>query len=130
MTSAGLTIRGIQKAQAANLKIISAMKPGGALSRAVKNVTIAAHRYSVANTHVDTGSLRASHRIELEAGMMRGHVYIAPDTVNPRTGNRPSVYGLTEHNRGGHHAFYERTVTERGAEIVATAAKALRAELP
>jgi len=112
-----LTITGIQAVQAANLRAIAAMKPSGALGRAVLYGTTEAHRYAVAITHVDMGALQASHRIKMKQGGLRGEIYIDPATTNPRSGQRPVVYGFYEHERGGSHAFYARVEKERGAAI-------------
>jgi hypothetical protein len=109
------TIRGLQEAQRGNLKLIAALKPGGALDEAVRIGTIAAHRYSVIETHVDTGALKASHRI-LIAGR-KGTVYLDPSAGNPRTLQLTSQYGVHEHDRGGEHAFYEKTFVRHGNKI-------------
>lgn len=111
----GITIEGIQHAQEANLRHIAAMQPNGALGRAVQFGTIEAHRYAVAITHVDTGALRASHRMAVSGN--HGRIYVDPTTVNPRTGERPAAYALEEHARGGSHAFYARTDAEAGYRI-------------
>jgi hypothetical protein len=113
--SPGLTIKGIQEAQQGNLEMIASLQPSGAFGRAVQYGLIEAHRYAVAITHVMTGSLRASHRMRLDG--LRGRLYIDPQSVNPRTGERPADYGITEHKRGGSHAFYERTYYEAGKRI-------------
>jgi len=110
-----LTITGVQQAQAANLRWVAALRPTGALGEAVRTGTTMAHRYAVIVTHVDTGTLRASHRVAVTG--LRGRVYIAPDAVNPRSGRRAAVYGPFEHGRGGDHAFYRRVVDEYGREI-------------
>lgn len=125
-----MTIEGIQRVQAANNQMIAAMKPSGAFGRAIQYATTAAHRYAVAITHVDTGALRASHRMQLEMGSLRGTIYIDPSSRNPRTGQRPSVYGIFEHARGGSHAFYRRVVDEKGRDIAEEAARILRSGLP
>lgn len=113
----GLTIAGIQQAQQANAALIRAVKPGGAVGRAIQYGTIAAQRYAVGITHVDTGALKASHRMRFEAQGPRGLIYIDPSAVNPRSGRRTAVYGPYEHARGGGHAFYERVIAEQGARI-------------
>ncbi len=110
-----LSITGIQEAQAANNRAIAALTPAGALGRAIKYGTTEAHRYAVAVTHVDTGALRASHRMEVSG--LRGRIFIDPWSTNPRSGTPPAEYGLYEHRRGGSHAFYQRVVDERGDEI-------------
>jgi len=104
------SIKGLQEAQAANARRIALFKPGGKIQKDIKKVTMAAHRYAVSITHVDTGSLRASHRLEMKA--LRGRIYIDQSAVNPRSGQKPSVYGFYENKRGGEHAFYDRTVEE------------------
>lgn len=103
-------IKGIQEAQADNAKRIAALKPQGELGQIIKDQTIAAHRYAISITHVITGSLRASHRMELKG--LRGRIYLDPGAVNPRTKQKPSIYGFYENKRGGEHAFYDRTVEE------------------
>lgn len=115
-----ITIRGIQRAQAANIAMIAAIKPGGAFGELIRFVTAGLHRKAVSITHVwrvRGGGLRASHRMSLEGNGLRGRIYIDPSTVNPR-GQRPAVYGPHEHARGGTHAFYERTVNESARSIV------------
>lgn len=112
-----LGIEGIQEAQARHLRMRAALRPGGAISRAVYSVLVEAHRYAVLITHVDTGALRASHRISFDAGRARGEIYIDPTAVNPR-GQRPAEYGPEEHARGGSHAFYRRTVVERAEPLL------------
>ena len=107
---ARLDISGIQAAQNANARLVASVKPSGNLERAIKAMTIEAERRAVIYTHVDTGALRASHRVEL-AGP-RGRVYIDPSSVNPRTKQKPSVYGVYERDRGGEHDFYGRVVNE------------------
>jgi hypothetical protein len=118
-----LTIRGIQEAQRDNLKLIAAMRPEGALGRAVKAATVRAHLGAVRKTHVLTGALRASHRIVLQG--LEGRVYIDPGSVNPK-GDRPAQYGPVEEARGGSHAFYLRAVTEDANAIAMAAGMALR----
>ncbi len=110
-----LSITGIQEAQAANNRVIAALQPSGALGRAVQYGTAAAHRYAVGVTHVDTGALRASHRMEVTG--LRGRVYIDPSARNPRSRQRTATYGPYEHDRGGEHAFYQRTIDEQGQSI-------------
>lgn len=110
-----LSITGIQQAQERNLRAIAALSPVGALGRAVKLGTIEAHRYAVAITHVDTGSLKSSHRMDVNS--LRGIVYPDAGATNPRSGRAVSDYAKWEHRRGGSHAFYARVESERGAQI-------------
>jgi hypothetical protein len=122
------SIKGLQEAQRGNLKAIAAVKPEGGLGRAVRYMAVDAHRIAVANTHVETGTLRAGHRIAQEAPA-RFRIHIDPSARNPRSGARASVYGVGEHNRGGEHAFYERTF-HQGSAIADRAARYLLSELP
>lgn len=103
------TMSGIQALQTANNKAIAALKPDSAFGRAVKNVTVEAHRRAVAFTHVQSGALRASQRMEVSG--LRGRVYIDPASSG-RGAARPAEYGVTEHARGGEHAFYERALDD------------------
>jgi hypothetical protein len=136
-----LSITGIQEAQAANLQVIAALQPEGALGRAIQYGTLEAHRYAVAVTHVGKyrqpgggyvggGALRGSHRAKVEG--LQGSIYIDPTTINPRRpkGARPAEYGVYEHKRGGSHAFYQRVVDERGERIGTEMMSILIAGLP
>jgi hypothetical protein len=123
------TIQGLQQVQQANMKLMAAIKPEGALGRAVQYMYMAAHRYVVSITHVDTGALRASHRVE-QLGPARYKIYIDPDGLNPISGARTAVYGAVEHARGGSHAFYARTVYEAGPAIRARGIAYLMGNLP
>lgn len=117
-------IYGIQRAQARMIQAMDAVRPDGGLGRAIWAATVAAHRYAIYVTHVDTGALRASHTMDSsQAG--RGRVYISPTAVRS-DGRRPADYGPYEHARGGSHAFYQRVVNERGAEIAREAAMEIR----
>jgi hypothetical protein len=123
-----LSIRGLQEAQRANLKLISAVRPGGALGRAVLYMATEAERYAVSYTHVDTGALRASHRIRQETST-RYRIYIDPSATNPRSKTPTSKYGPIEHRRGGDHEFYGRTYRQ-GPQIASRAIVYLRSQLP
>lgn len=112
------SITGIQELQAWNIRAIAALKPSGAAGEAVRWGTTEAHRHTVAITHVDTGTLRAAHRMTIEErGKVRGRIFIDRSARNPRTGQRPAVYGVVEHRRGGTHAFYGHTLDEAGNRI-------------
>lgn len=146
MFDINLTIAGLQELQAANLRRIAMLKPVSALGRMTRDVTIDLHRYAVGITHVGRykkskrggyyysrsggiggGALRASHRIEVNG--LSGRVFIDPGAVNPLTKGRPSIYGVFENARGGEHAFYSRTVAERGAQIMAERGRGLLLEV-
>lgn len=131
-----VTIRGIQEAQRANERVIANLKPAGAFGRAIQYATIQAHRHTTTITHVDTGALRASHRMRIDG--LRGQIFIDPASpgITRRRGRRvsgrvrPSVYGVYEHNRGGKHAFYKRTTEEAGGSIARAAGQGFIGGLP
>lgn len=116
-----MSIEGIQEVMARNNRRINDLRPEGAAGEAVRDAVIALHRYAVQITHVDTGSLRASHRMDVNE--LEGMVYIDSGSVNPRTREKPSIYGVIENARGGEHAFYDRTVSEIGEQVRARATK-------
>ena len=111
-------IKGIQEAQKKNLLLLATFEPGGDVHKGVHKMTVSGHRAAVTITHVDTGALRAAHRADMTA-MQRGMgaVRIGPGR-NPRSGVPMRVYGVYEHDRGGSHAFYDRTVNEFGDQIL------------
>lgn len=118
MSDVQVTIEGIQEAQDKNIRKIAALQPSGALGQAVQIAGLGLHRYAVMITHVDTGALKAAHRIELsKTSKAEGRIYIDPNAVNPH-GKRPAAYGQHEHARGGSHAFYTRTAKEAGPNLV------------
>ena len=109
-------IQGLQEAQRDNLRMIRALRPSGGLAHGVRYAATDLHRYAVIKTHVDTGSLRASHMISFSENYSGAEAEISIDegAKNPRTGQRTAEYGPVEHARAGTHAFYEITVEERG----------------
>jgi hypothetical protein len=120
-----LSITGLQEAQAANNRLTAAVKPAGALGRAVKYGTLEASRVAQVLTHVDTGALRASHRTQY-AGL-QGRVFLDPAATNPRSHALTSVYGPIEEQRGSTHAFYRRTIAEHGERILSEMARIVTA---
>ncbi len=127
MSDVKVTIQGLQEAQDRNARRFAAMQPDGKFGEVIKGATVEGHRYAVSVTHVDTGSLRASHRMQMDG--LTGTVYIDPSARNPRSGQLTSVYGPHEHNRGGEHAFYTRTRVEAGPRIVKRAQQDMIREL-
>lgn len=140
------SIANIQRMQDENLRKIGVLAPQGELGEAVRDVMVGAHRYAVSITHVGRyiqtrtgkyryarpgeaavggGALRASHRMEFaeDSAGAKGRVFIDPNTTNPLTGDKPSVYGPGEHRRGGEHAFYARTIGEYGPKALSRAGK-------
>ena len=122
----GATIRGIQELQDANIKAIALFEPGDQLQAGIKDALIGLHRYLVAITHVDTGAYRASHRIELE--FASGRIFVDPSAVNPRSRQLVIDYASEEEARGGSHAAYQRTVSERGNEALQGLTRYLQVE--
>jgi len=120
-------VEGAREAQEANQKMIAALKPNSTFGQAIKVALAEAYRYTVSITHVITGRLKASHRMIMESGL-RGRIYIDPAVVGDPT--PPVEYGVHEHNRGGGHSFYSRTVAEDGANAARMAAEALLRGLP
>ena len=122
----GMSIRGIQRAQERNLHLMAALRARTIQEAVARDVAITAHREAVVRTHVDTGALRAAHRI-IRVRPRRGRhsvtFVITPDPRAVRPDHaRPAVYGLYEHRRGGKHAFYRRAVQEGRYNIAHTAA--------
>lgn len=111
-----LTITGIQELQAANLRRFAALRPTGAVGRALKWGTACLYNHLVAITHVDTGSLKGSRRLEIVES--RSRLFTDPSTVNPRSKVRPVVYDEYEEARGGEHAAWQRTYREKGPYVV------------
>ena len=138
----GGTIENIQEVQARNQQMIAALQPRGALGEGVKVAGAELMRYAISITHVGRyiqsksgrwryarpnepgrggGALRALHRIDFaqSGGDATATISLDKDAVNPLTGQKPSVYGVYEHQRGREHAFYARAVRERGDEALA-----------
>lgn len=124
-----MTVTGIEELQDANLRKIAALKPRGPFGRMVKFIGTALHRYSVSITHVDTGTLKASERLDLDLDLGRATIFLDPTAVNPRSGDRASEYGVDEHARGGTHAFFARTLRERGKRTVRAGLRIFTREL-
>ena len=75
--------------------------------------------YASSITHQDTATLWQSYVLDTSGLKSRSEVvvHIDPSVTNPRN-ERPVKYGPYEHNRGGQHAFFDRTVNERGDQIL------------
>lgn len=123
------TIKGVQEAQKKNLKAIAALSPKG-VGKALQIGSANAHRYAVSITHIDTGTLRAAHRIELNLKSARARLFIDPGATNPDSGEKAAEYGVYEHRRGGEHAFYERTEREIGDKVADLMARVVVREMP
>ena len=109
----------------AALLIIANLKPSGGFGRAVKHLTVGGHAYAQRITDVDTGGLKAAHRMKVKG--LRGAVFLAGGTG---PSGSPREYGPYEHARGGSHAFYERTQDEAGESSGNEALRVLRRSFP
>jgi len=124
------TITSILKIQRANAKIINALKPEGARGRAVKYGLTEGQRAAQAETHVDTGALKASHRMYYDPNGPKGLIYIDTSAANPRTGAKTSAYGPVEHARGDPHDFYARVERLHGKRISEGMIHVIYSDLP
>lgn len=116
MSDFSVQLEGFDRAQAAMLRGIEAMKSSGAMGDAVKRALLMAQEYAAQITDQDTGTLSRSHVIQY-AGT-NGFVYPSPSNINPRSHKPASYYAIFEENRGGQHAFYGRTVADKGQQIL------------
>ncbi len=136
-------LRGLERLQAANRKLMEGINPRGGLGKGVKVATLHLHKHAVAITHVQTGTLKRSHIMDFASGGVQtyrfgipivqkavGRIYINPGATNPVTGERPAEYGPVEHAKRGSHAFYKRAVAEQGRAAGALAISAIIAGLP
>lgn len=122
-----LSIRGIQEIQQDNIQRIAALKPGGKISKEIKNIVIWAHRYLVSVTHVDTGAYRASQRMDVKE--LTGKLYVDPLSINPVSRERPADYGVFEEARGGEHAAYARTLRYVETNLLRNGITAMRTHI-
>lgn len=130
MIEGDITYEGLEEVKAALRQLEEALKAGGGLGEMVRDVSRDLVNYASRVTDIITGELRVSHRELLElSGDPRSTIFIDPSAVNPM-GERPYEYGPFEHARGGHHAFYARTVSERGPTAVEKGRKTLLRSLP
>lgn len=122
MADYSVKLEGFDKAQEAMLKAIEAVKPRGAMGEAVKESLLSVQAYAAQITDQDTGTLARSHLIQY-AGGASGFVYPSPYNINPRSRKPAAYYAIYEENRGGGHAFYARTINERGQAILSKASQ-------
>lgn len=129
MSDLRLDIRGVQQAQYAALKAIRAVKPEGALGRAVKFLATGAHMRLVTLTHVDTGTLRASELIRMD-NMLHYTVYNSLSARNPRSRAYAVSYAPIEEARGGSHAAWQQTYEYASSTLAPRALSMVIGELP
>lgn len=116
-------VENMERVQRVMVRYIEALRPSGAMGRAVQKATLVLHRYALTVTPVDTGTLRASHTMKVAGN--RGEIFINPANVNPKSRTRAAVYGPKVHAEAPHRAFYARTVKEAGQ----SAGQAAQAEI-
>ena len=110
-----MNVQGLQDAQEALRRLERYVSAQDGFQRVIGDAAIRAHRYAVSITHVDTGALKSAHRVQFARN--RAEIYIDPGARN-EYGEQPAQYGQIEHDRGGSHAFYRRTVDEAGPGIL------------
>lgn len=109
-----ITIEGLQQAQAANLKIIAALQPKGAVAEATQEMGIRAFRWVVTQTHVETGTLRASRRLDIQP--LEAIIYTVAGK-NPISGKSARAYDVPEQARGGTHQTYVNFIATQALAI-------------
>ena len=121
------TIQGLEKIQAARLKLLQDMQPSGALGKAVLYATTELYSGVKGRIHKDTGTYSAAQIVKV-SGLV-GQVYTGAYS-NPKSGTAASVYGPYEEARGGSHATYSNTYQQDGVRIAETAGAMIVKELP
>lgn len=123
-----LFVEGSERMHAALTKLAVETAQGGGAARATEaEMAAEARGYANLITHRLTGSLAASHVVFAQPD---SHIVTPnPNAFNPLSRRKVTDYAIHEHNRGGSHAFYERTIREAGARILANAAKGYVARL-
>jgi len=109
MTEIEIEIKGLAETQARMERLLEEISAQGGLEAIIAKGTLRAHRYAVGITHFISGRLRNSHFPQVTATANQVYGTIGTNVA----------YAMIEHNRGGDHAFYERTVSEDGAGITA-----------
>lgn len=124
----GLRIYGIEAVEQALDDAAKAASQADELGQAVHVAAQHASAYAIQISHVWTGALQESHSIDQKGA--RAVIYPNPGVINPISLQSPAEYAPYEHARGGEHAFYARTVNERGQAIADAAFAYLRKRLP
>ena len=132
-----LSIKGLQKAQAACNRAHRNLRPQHQIGRAWLWGTGEMHKCAVLNTPHDTASLRASHRKIVERNQLEGRIFIDPRAENPKSPTRPAEYGVYLHRQGhiqglrsGWRDFYEHTVKTEGPRIAREMINMIKKVLP
>ncbi len=121
-------VEGSERMHAGLTRLAVETAEGSGPARATE-AEIAAEARGYANliTHRMTGSLAAAHLVIAQPAQ---HI-VTPNlnAFNPLSRRKVVDYAIHEHNRDGSHAFYERTIREAGARILANGAKGYVARL-
>lgn len=101
-------IRGLQETQARLERLLEKIGAGPGLRSIIARAVLRAHRYTTMIVHVLSGRLKNSlfPRVTGQANQVYGVV------------GTNVAYAPYEHQRGGSHAFFDRTVKEDGPAIV------------
>ena len=89
--------------------------------------------YAKKITHKLTGLLSESFVWEYDSHSQKGRLFINPRIVRRQGRNTlawPHVYGVFEHDRGGSHAFFSRTMSARGSKVLEAGMRALISGVP
>lgn len=113
MATKKIDIKGMQEAQAAVLKVIAALKPTGAVGKATQVMTIRAFRWVIIQTHVATGALKASRRMEVQE--LKGIIFTA--SGRNKYGHNPRGYDVPEQARGGSHQTYVNFIATQALAV-------------
>lgn len=126
MTSPSLEFRltNYPKAKRALSSISSPRTYRGAMRDTITAMLDIAQNYAMRITHIYTGTLKMSHVTEYDGHRMVGRLFVDPHVLARSYGGRlkspqqfVAEYAIYEHQRGGSHAFYERTVNETGGVL-------------
>lgn len=121
------TVQGLEKIQAARLKLLQDMQPSGGLGKAVLYGTLQMQKGLAGRIHVDTGTYKAAQVTNVHG--LVGRTYTAAYR-NPKSGTPAGVYGPYEEARGGSHAAYANTFNQDGQRVLNEAGQIVIAELP
>lgn len=120
-------VEGYEELQAANRKLLAAVRPEGALGAANLYATKSMLRGVEGRVHTDTGTYKASLRAEF-TGLV-GRVYVAPNR-NPKSGAIASMYAKHEEARGGSHAAFANTARQDEQRVAQEATQLIVGALP
>jgi hypothetical protein len=122
--STPITVTGVEEAIRAMQQLERDLSvDSGPQQEALMGAAKLAARYATSITHRLTGTLGDAHTPTMEGS--DAVVLIDPSARNPKTGQLAAFYGVFEHQRGGVHAFYDRTIDENGDRIIAEYEKAV-----